>query len=371
MRRGRIRFVMFGIIVLMLVFLDRESIMAASLDEYDLESLDGYVEEEYFDIDFSMLVKEIYSTDFSSTDGIWGQIINFFLFEIRGCIKLVLAAMGLIIGGAVFKNLTGVLNDSTVMKAGTFITYIAVMTVLLVAFEQGFKIAGESAAKAMDFLYALIPTFFCAVSFAQGSLTGSVMYQWTGVCISMVQVVVMQFLLPLTNYYVVMCIINNATEDKRFSSLCGLMKKIIHYVNRTLLGIIVGMTTIKSLTVPLTDSLKNTFLKKTVAIIPGIGNGVEAVAETISGTGNLIKNTLGTAGVIVVFLIVVIPFVKLLAVNLILRFLSAVTEPVAAKNVIGGINAISDGIGILQYIISTSCLVMIVTIGIICIMTGV
>lgn len=359
------------IVFILAALWNNEIVLAASLDEYDLDSLNGYVEEEYFDIDFSALVKELYSTDFSSTDGILGQVMEFFLLEIRGCIKLVLAAMGLIIGGAVFKSLTGVLNDSTVMKAGIFITYIAVMTVLFVTFEEGFRIAGDSARKAMDFLYALIPTFFCAVTFAQGSLTGSVMYQWTGVCISMVQIVVINFLLPLINYYVVMCIINNATEDKRFNSMCALMKKIIQYVNRTLLGIIVGMTSIKSLTVPLTDSLKNTFLRKTVAIIPGIGNGVESVAETIAGTGNLIKNTIGTAGVIVVFLIVAVPFVKLLAMNLILRFLGAVTEPVAAKNVVGGINAISDGIGILQYILSTSCLVLVITIGIICIMTGV
>lgn len=345
--------------------------MAASLDEYDLETLDGYMEDDYFDIDFTSIVHDIYSSDFGSENGIIGRIAGLFLLELRHCVRTVVIAMGMIIAGAVFKNMTGILNDAAVMKTGAFVIYIAVMTILFVSYEEGFRIADETAGKVMDFLYALIPTFFCAVTFTKGGLTGSLMYQWTGVCISLVHVVVVKFLLPLANYYVIIAIINNATEDKRFNSMCTLIKKIILYVNRTMIGMIVGMTSIKSLTVPLTDSVKNTFLKKSISIIPGIGNGVESVAETIAGTGNLIKNTIGAAGLVVVFLIVAVPFVKLVAMNLIYRFLSAITEPVAAKNVIQGINSISDGIGILQYVVSTSCIVLMIIIGIICMTTGV
>lgn len=349
----------------------QNEVQAASLDEYDLEDLDRYMEDDYFDIDFTSLVEDIYSSDFEFEDGMMGQVFHLFLAELRNCARTVLIAVGMIIAGAVFKNMTGILNDGMVMKTGAFITYIAVMTILFVSFEEGFSMVGKTTDKVMEFLYALIPTFFCAVTFAKGSLTGSIMYQWTGICVSLVQIVVVKFILPLVNYYVVIGIINNATEDKRFSSMCALIKKIIMYVNRTMIGIIVGLTSIKSMTVPLTDSLKNTFLKKSISVIPGIGNGVESVAETIAGTGSLIKNTIGAAGLVAVLLIVAVPFMKLAAMNIIFRFLSAVTEPVAPKNVIDGINSFSDGFGILQYVLSTSSIVLMITIGIICMTTGV
>ncbi len=357
-------------IILFFCIFGKIPVLAMSMEEYDLESADGYVDEDSWNLDFSSIAESLYESDFDFGNTFVNEMMEFFLLEIRNAVKIVFMALGMIVAGAVFQNMTGILKDTTVTKTGSFITYIAVMTVLFLAFEEGAKIAGQTAGKVMDFLYALIPTYFCAVTFTKGTLSGSVMYQWTGLCISLVQMAVNQILLPLVNYFVIFSVINHASEDKKFSSMCSLIKKMILYVNRTIMGIVVGMTTVKSLTVPLSDSLKNTFLKKTIAMIPGIGNGVENVAETIAGTGNLIKNTIGAAGMIVVVLIIAIPFLKLLSMNLMIRFLGAVTEPVAAPNVVCGINAISDGIGILQYIICTSSMVLMIIIAMICVATG-
>lgn len=364
--------IVFGTVIIVLtgIFVLSETVKGADLEDYDIENADGYVDENYFDIDFSDIVNEIYASDYNG-EGLLDNIGDYFLKETRNCIKAVAVVLGVIVIGSVFKNVTEVFKESSVIKTGFFVTYIAVMTLLFTSFESAFQIAKETTGQVMDFLYALIPTFFCAVTFAGGGISGSIIYQWTGLCLSIVQVLVSNVLLPLSNYYVILMIINNATDDGKFSSMCSLIKKVILYANKTMIGVIVGMTSIKSLTVPLTDSLKNTFLKKSLSIIPGIGNGVEGIAETISGTGNLIKNSIGAAGLIAIILIVVLPFAKLIIMNLVFHGLSALTEPMADKKIISGINAVADGIGVLQYILCTSSIVMMVMIGIICMSTGV
>lgn len=346
-------------------------VSAASLDDYDLDDLDGYVDESEFEIDYTDIVTSIYNADSDYEKGIVNAMFSKLIAEARGLLKTVSLILGVILCGAVFKNVTDILKEGTVMKTGAFVTYITVMLLLFVTFEGGFTITENACGKVMEFLYALIPTFFCAVTFTGGNLTGMVMYQWTGLCISMMHVIVIQFLLPLTNYYVILALVNNGMEEQKFGSLCRLIRKAILYVNRGMLGLIVGMTTIKSLTVPLADNVKNTFLKKAIALIPGIGNGVESIAETVAGTGNLIKNTIGAAGLVTVVLLIAVPFIKLLVMNVMVRLIAAVTEPVANKNVTAGMNAVSDGIGILQYLISTSSVVLMITIGIICMATGV
>lgn len=346
-------------------------VSAASLDDYDLDDLDGYVDESEFEIDYTDIVTSIYNADSDYEKGIVNAMFSKLIAEARGLLKTVSLILGVILCGAVFKNVTDILKEGTVMKTGAFVTYITVMLLLFVTFEGGFTITENACGKVMEFLYALIPTFFCAVTFTGGNLTGMVMYQWTGLCISMIHVIVIQFLLPLTNYYVILALVNNGMEEQKFGSLCRLIRKAILYVNRGMLGLIVGMTTIKSLTVPLADNVKNTFLKKAIALIPGIGNGVESIAETVAGTGNLIKNTIGAAGLVTVVLLIAVPFIKLLVMNVMVRLIAAVTEPVANKNVTAGMNAVSDGIGILQYLISTSSVVLMITIGIICMATGV
>lgn len=344
---------------------------AASLEDYELENLDGYVNEDDFGLDYTDIVNSIYQSDTDYEEGIVNVLWSKFLSEARSAVKTVSMILGIILCGAVFKNVTDILKEGTVMKTGAFVTYIAVMLLLFVAYGGVFSVAEETCGKVMDFLYALIPTFFCAVAFTGGNITGTVMYQWTGLCISVIHVVVVKLLLPLTNYYVILSLINHGMEDRKFNSLCRLIKKVILFVNRGMLGIIVGMTSIKSMTVPLADNVKNTFLKKAISLVPGVGNGVESIAETVAGTGNLIKNTIGAAGLVTVVLIIAVPFIKLLVMNALFRLLAAVTEPVAERNVTAGMNAVSDGIGILQYLISTSSLVLMITIGIICMATGV
>lgn len=347
------------------------NVYAVSLDDYDLEGLDGYVDENEFKLDYTDIVTSIYKADTDYEKGIINVLWVKFLSEARGLLKTISLILGVILCGAVFKNATDILKEGTVMKTGAFVTYITVMLLLFVTFEGGFSIAQAGCGRVMEFLYALIPTFFCAVAFTGGSLTGTVMYQWTGLCVSMMHVAVAKLLLPLTNYYVILALINNGMEDRKFNSLCRLMKKLILYVNRGILGIIVGMTSIKSLTVPLADTVKNTFLKKAIALIPGIGNGVESIAQTVAGTGNLIKNTIGAAGLVTVVLLIAVPFIKLLVMNLMIRLAAAVTEPIADRNVTAGMNAVSDGIGILQYLVSTSSVALMITIGMICMATGV
>ncbi len=360
----------FVLILLLLVFCSvGECVTAAELSDYDFDDVGRGIEDENFELDFAGLIESVYNNDLKD-GGLFEKLVNIFFKEIRNSMKLVSLALGVIVAGAVFKNITEILNDMSVIKTGAFITYLAVMMVLFVTFQQAHSLTTETAGKIMDFLYSLVPTFFCAVTFTSGSISGSLLYQWTGMCLGIVNVAVVNFLLPLTNYYVVISVINNCTEDKKFSSMCGLIKKLIMYANRAMLGLVVGMTSIKSMTVPLSGSLKNTFLKKTISFIPGIGSGVESIAEVIAGSGNLIKNTIGAAGLIFVVILMITPIIKLVVMNFLLHFLGAVTEPVSNKNITLGITAITDGIGLLQYILCTSSLVMMLTIGIICITTG-
>ncbi len=352
-----------------LLCFNSENVAASQLSDYDFTDVGQGIEDENFELDFGSIIEGIYNNDMEK-NGLFEKIADIFFGEVRSSMKLISLALGVIVAGAVFKNITEMLNDMSVIKTGAFITYLAVMMILFVTFQQAHNLTTETAGKVMDFIYSLVPTFFCAVTFTSGSVSGSLLYQWTGVCLGIVNAAVVNLLLPLTNYYVVISIINNCTPDNKFSSMCQLIKKLIMYANRAMLGIIVGMTSIKSMTVPLAESVKNTFLKKSISIIPGIGSGVESVAEVVAGSGNLIKNTIGAAGLIFVVIMMITPIIKLVVMNFLLHFLGAVTEPVSNKNITSGIGAITDGIGILQYILCTSCLVMMLTIGIICMTTG-
>lgn len=361
--------IIFIIIVFAVIYICNVKIYGASLDDYDLWRLNGYVDDEYYDADFTTIVNDIYSSegDYRNiTDG----FISIFAGEIKSSVKMLMLVIIIVIMGAVFKSMTQVLKDNSVAKTCNLLVYISSMTILFMVYEEGYKIVVSTIQKVMDFLYVLNPIFFGAVTFAGGSTGGTVLYNFTGLFISAMHIILANILLPAGNYYVIMTIVNNATGDKSFNTMCDLIRRIILYINKAMVCIMIGMTTVKSMVVPLTDTLKNKILKRTISFIPGVGQGSEGIMEIVTGTGNLIKNTIGTAGMLVIVMIIAIPFIKLMALNLMFRFAAAVTEPVAENNIINGINSVCDGIGIICTILCTSCLALIISFGIICVLTG-
>lgn len=344
-------------------------VQAATMDDYDFTHLDEWDDEKIFDIDFKTLVSQMLNQEGNGRE-IYHIIVNFAIKEIHSYWKTFLVIIGIVIVSSIFKSLTSVLYDQSISKVGILLTYIAILTMLYQEFCICFDLTFTTMEKMMDFLYSLFPTFFCAVSFCNGSLSATLLYQWTGVVLTLLNYVLFHWFLPLVKYYVLFSIVNEASSPKRFSNLCRLAKKIIVLGNRIMISIVLGINTVKTLTIPLTDSIKSSLFRKMLGSIPGIGSGVEGVAQTLTGSGQLIKNTIGVCGLIIIVLIAILPLCKLMVLNLMTHFLAAITEPVSDTKVVNGISCISDGIGILQYFICTSCIIFFVLIGMICLTTG-
>ena len=101
------------------------------------------------------------------------------------------------------------------------------------------------------------------------------------------------------------------SEKDKFNKMCQLITKIIKLSVKGMLMFFLGLNGIKSLILPLSDSLKMSVLFKAVSMIPGIGNSAQTVSKTIAGSAVLVKNSIGVAAVIVMAVIIGIPLLKL------------------------------------------------------------
>ena len=106
---------------------------------------------------------------------------------------------------------------------------------------------------------------------------------------------------------------------------------------------VVGFHVVQGLLLPYADSLKNGAAQKLVGMIPGIGQGAAAAAQMILGSGVLLKNAVGMAGAVVVFLILAVPMLKLLVLMLFYQCAAAILEPICDKRIISCISAAARG----------------------------
>ena len=265
---------------------------------------------------------------------------------------------------AVFTSFSGLFQESQVSETGFFAAYLLLFTLLMTGLTQSIQVAAEAAGAIMQFMKAMMPAYFLAVALAGGSISAAAMYEFTmGLAgVSQWLLITVKLLMKMTR---------NMVKEETLSRLNDLLDQVIRWGMKVLLGVVVGFHVVQGLLLHYADSLKNGAAQKLVGMIPGIGQGAAAAAQMILGSGVLLKNAVGMAGAVVVFLILAVPMLKLLVLMLFYQCAAAILEPICDKRIISCISAAARGHQLLLQIVLTAALLFLITVSLVCAGTNV
>ena len=139
---------------------------------------------------------------------------------------------------------------------------------------------------------------------------------------------------------------------------------------KSLLAAVVSFQAIQGLIMPVADQVKRSALLKVSNALPGVGNAVGSVAETVIGAGILLKNAIGTAGLIVIIIICSVPVIQLLAVTLIYKLSSAALQPISDKRIVECVSASAKSSQMLLQCVLVGAVLFILSITIVAVSTG-
>lgn len=281
--------------------------------------------------------------------------------------KLIMIA----IVAAVFTNFTNVFNNNQVGETSFYITYLLLFTTITGTFATATAVASDAISAVLSFMKALIPTYFMSIAFCSSKATTLIFYESALVLITIVDVILVHIMIPLVNIYMIITLVNNLAKEDFLSKLAELLESIIKWSMRTLFIAVVGFNTIQGLIVPASNSVKKTLAMKFTKAIPGIGNSLNSVAETVMGAGTLIKNAIGVTGLVVIILICVVPLIKLIVTMLIYKVGVAIVQPISDKRVISCISGAANAAGLLVYVVSIAAVLFMITIAILAATTSI
>lgn len=273
--------------------------------------------------------------------------------------------------GAIFTNFSTIFTKSQISETGFYITYLLLITLLAAAFSIAGSIAAEVMDNLLKFMKAMMPSYFIAAAFAGGSVTSIAFYEFTMMLVSVVQWVLLKMMLPAINIFMMLTLVNHLSKDPFLSKFLELFKTIIDWILKTILGLVIGYNLIQSMILPYADAVKTSAVGKLIQIIPGIGQGANAVTEVILGTGVLIKNGIGTAALILMVLMSALPLLKLAVITIMYKGAAAFVQPISDKRIVSCIDSISEGTKLLLRVVFTALLLFLVTVGVVCSATNV
>ena len=259
-----------------------------------------------------------------------------------------------------------VLDKNASDSAMLFISFI-LMTLIVAVFINAARTGYECVQMSVDIYKALCPVFFPAVAYSCGASSAAAYYEIILFLMYIVNVLVKNVLMRCNYVYMILGMFDTFSEKDK----CQLITKIIKLSVKGMLMFFLGLNGIKSLILPLSDSLKMSVLFKAVSMIPGIGNSAQTVSKTIAGSAVLVKNSIGVAAVIVMAVIIGIPLLKLVVMALLYQILGAVLEPVADSRIVKAVLVLSGSLENMIYMIAVTVVLMCLTMAIICFATNI
>ena len=270
----------------------------------------------------------------------------------------------LVLASALFSNFSGLFSDGQLGEMSFYIVFLLVFGLLIKNFTTLSRELENTLKGVITFMRALTPAYYLSIATATGASSATMFYQIVLVIIALVENVLIKLVLPGIHIYILMSFVDQLSKEDMMDSMAELLKNVLSWTMNTMLGIVVGLQVTRNLISPALDSLKRTTIGKTAGAIPGVGNAINSVTEMVIGSAVLVKNCLGVAAVVILFLCALKPVLHIAVTGLSYRFLAAFSEPVSDERIVEALNAMGEGCGLLLKALFTTEVLFLLTIAI-------
>ncbi|WP_346910382.1 stage III sporulation protein AE [Faecalicatena orotica] len=266
---------------------------------------------------------------------------------------------------AVFTNFSNAFQNKQVSEISFYVLYMLLITMCLNAFRIAMAGIEGHLEILLDFMRVLCPSYFLAVAIASGSSSSLIFYNIVLFLIYIVEVLILKFLLPIVNIYIMVQVMNYLAGEEYLSQFAELLKKLVAWILKTLVTCVIGINLIQGMLAPAIDALKRSALTKAAEAIPGIGNAIGGVTDVVLGTAVLIKNGIGMAGAAILIAVCAVPILQMAVMTLMYKLAAALVQPVSDKRITGCISSVSEGYELLVKVVFSTGVLFLLTIAVV------
>jgi stage III sporulation protein AE len=330
-----------------------------------LDSVDSYVQNESAgQLSFRELVEQMVADGSGGMNfkNIAGQVFSLFFGELAEGKTLLVQILLLACLFAVFQRIL-VRPDAYVSQMSFFVVYGAVILLMMESFLLVSEVVESGISDVTGFLQVLVPAYATTLMLSGNAATAGIFYEMMFGLIYLLEWALKQFIVPGIHIYVLLTLMDHFFTEHKFSKLAGLIASGIRFFRKIAVGGVLGIGAVQSLLAPARDRISQNAVLKTISVLPGVGNGAALAEEVLVSCGMLIKNSVGVAGLVILFFFCLTPVVKVFCFSFLYRLIAAILEPVCDPRILGAVNGVAKGSTMYFEVMTDSMLLFLITIG--------
>ena len=304
------------------------------------------------------------------------NIINIFIKSVFAEISAAKSSLKSILLIAAASGFLRVLSDSFGKNESNDAAFFACFLLMTVSAVKIFADAVGYGTEIIHALCGFITKFeplFIGLLASSGAITQAAAFQPVMTAsVYILGLIVDKCILPLTYFSAVLAIVNNIGNRIEIGPLNNLIKSASKWILTGVLTLFSAILTLYGFGTSAFNAVTARGIKFAVgSFVPVVGGLLSDTIDTVLTGTNLLKNAVGTAGMIAVIVMVFVPVVKIWIMMLLLKITAAMIEPFSDKRITGVLLAVSDSVTTIFSMVITAGMLFVISIGIILTSTGV
>ena len=238
------------------------------------------------------------------------------------------------IAATVFTNFTKSLKQGQAAETGFFISYMLIAIGMISVFTASKTVAELVLGQILSFMRVLLPAYCVGIAFTTGSMSAAAFYEGSLLAVIAAEMLMKHVILPLIHLYFLLSLVTYMVKEDFLSRCAEFCSQAAAFLMKTMVAFVIGIGTIQGMLTPAADELKRSVFMKTAGALPGVGNLLTGVTQTVLSAGVLLRNTIGIAGAIFLILIVLFPLLRLGLLAVLYYAGAAILQPVSDKRML-------------------------------------
>lgn len=310
------------------------------------------------DMDFKTLAVSLARGDLGYTPGdLAAALWRYFFREVLANAALLGKLVVLAVICAVLQNISGAFEKSTTSRMAYTAVYLALITIALGSFVIALNTGREAIENMVVFMHAMLPvmlTLLCAVG---GFASAALVHPLIVIVMNAAANVVKNVVFPLIFFSAVLGMISHLATGFSLSRLADFLRYVGLGVMGVLTTVFLGVLTIQGVAGAVTEGIAfRTAKYASQAFLPIVGKMFSDAMEMIVGSSLLVKNAVGLAGLLLIFLMALFPLLKIIVLIVIYKLAAALVQPLGESRLSDCLNTLGNGIVAVFGVVATCAL---------------
>ena len=145
-----------------------------------------------------------------------------------------------------------------------------------------------------------------------------------------------------------------------------MIKNMVSFAIKTMFTVVLGLNVIQNMFTPISGTIGGNAAKNISGVISGIPGAGNGVTELLYGTGQVLRNSIGGAGVIALSVLLLVPIIKIVIFIFTYQLTNAIIQPISDKRITGCVGCISDAAVLILRSVFTVSVLFVITIALVC-----